>query len=153
MTAAVVPRPGREPERGQDQGPLDAVFVLPADATLEPVVDLPPRVRAALGPDTGPGDLPDSRVAVSRPRYRVPTRLVSAELASLLTEFREPSRIVEAVLRFSRAGGRDPFRTLEDSFDALTSFVGSRVLVPADSADARSPLASLWPGTPSAGSR
>ena len=121
---------------------LEQLYILPADATLVPVAALSPRVRATLGPlEAGDGD-----VAVSRPRYRVPTRLISPELAALLGEFREPSRIVDAVLRFSQARSRDPFETLDDAFDALALFINSRVLVGADAPDAEAIVATLAPG-------
>ena len=130
-----------------DPDVLEQPFVLPGDATLIPLAELSPRVRATLGPiDDGEG-----QVAVSRPRFRVPTRLVTPELAALLGEFREPSRIADAVLRFSRARARDPFETLEDSFDALAVFINTRVLVPASSPSAEAVVATLAAGQEVAG--
>lgn len=125
-----------------DADVLEQPFVLPADATLVPLAELSPRVRATLGPIEDE----ESQVAVSRPRFRVPTRLVSPELAALLGEFREPSLIADAVLRFSRARARDPFETLEDAFDALAVFINSSVLVPAGGASAEAVVATLAPG-------
>jgi hypothetical protein len=130
-----------------DSEVLEQPFVLPADATLTPLAELSPRVRATLGPIEGG----DEQVAVSRPRFRVPTRLITPEFAALLGEFREPSRIADAVLRFSRARERDPFETLEDAFDALALFINCRVLVPADSPTADGVVATLASGQGVAG--
>ena len=55
------------------------------------------------------------------------------------------------MLRFSRARSRDPFETLEDSFDALAVFINTRVLVPASSPSAEAVVATLAAGQEVAG--
>jgi serine/threonine-protein kinase len=130
-----------------DDAVLEQVFVLPPDASLVALADLSPRARASIGNVAGGED----QVAVSRPAFRIPTKLVTPELAALLREFAQPSRIVDAVLRFSRTHERDPFETLDDSFDALASFISSRVLVPAGSDSEHEVVATLSPGQAMAG--
>lgn len=121
-------------------GLSDILFMLPPDAQLVEVGDLSLRLQAKIGP------APPGHVVVSRPGFRVTTRLVSAELARLMDRFREPRSFVEAVLDFSQAEARDPFATLEDAFDALATLVDGRVLVPADSPDAQAIAPSLAAG-------
>ncbi len=121
---------------------LEQVFILPADATLVALADLSPRVQAMVGCRDGGG----GQVAVSRPGFRVTTRLITPTLAALLQEFRQPSRLTDAVLRFSRAQARDPFETLEAAFDALAVFIGDRVLVSPDSPSASALAPSLGTG-------
>lgn len=123
-----------------DTGLSDILFMLPPDAQLVEVGDLSLRLQAKIGP------APPGHVVVSRPGFRVTTRLVSAELARLMGRFREPRSFVDAVLDFSQAEARDPFATLEDAFDALATLVDGRVLVPADSPDAQAIAPSLAAG-------
>jgi hypothetical protein len=126
---------------------LELLFTLPADARLLPLSEFSPRIRASLG-CTGSGE---GQVAVSRPGFRVTTRLVSPHLAALLQEFRQPSRLADAVLRFSRANSRDPLQTLDDAFDALCVFIDCSVLVPSDSESAKAIAPSLAAGQAVAG--
>lgn len=121
-------------------GLSDILFMLPPDAQLVEVGDLSLRLQAKIGP------APPGHVVVSRPGFRVTTRLVSAELARLMGRFREPRSFVEAVLDFSQAESRDPFATLEDAFDALATLVDGRVLVPADAPEAQAIAPSLAAG-------
>ncbi|WP_309605825.1 protein kinase domain-containing protein [Phenylobacterium sp.] len=123
----------------------DILFTLPADARLVPVRELSPRLQARIGP-VDPG-----QVVVSRPGFRVTTRLVTPELARLMAEFRAPRRLVDAVLRFSRDEARDPFATLDDAFGALATLIDGRVLVPADSPEAQGLPPSLAAGQALAG--
>ena len=118
----------------------DILFTLPADARLVPVRELSPRLQARIGP-VDPG-----QVVVSRPGFRVTTRLVTPELARLMAEFRAPRRLVDAVLGFSRAEARDPFATLDDAFGALATLIDGRVLVAADSPEAQGLPPSLAAG-------
>ena len=122
-------------------------FILPADVKLVPLSELSPRMRAVLGCRDGGED----QVAISRPGFRITTRLITPNLAALLSEFREPSLLTDAVLRYSRARALDPFETLDDAFDALALFVGDRVLVAADSPTAGALAASLAAGQMIAG--
>jgi serine/threonine protein kinase len=115
-------------------------FVLPPDAKLLSVDELAPRLRAKLGPIDG------RQVVVTRPGFRVTTRLVTSPLAALLAEFRSASLITDAVIRFSKSYEQDAFDILELSFDALAAFIDGRTLVAADSPDAQSVEPSLAAG-------
>ena len=116
------------------------LFVLPPDAKLLPINELAPRLRAKLGPVDG------KQVVVTRPGFRVTTRLVTSPLAALLAEFRSASLITDAVMRFSKSYEQDAFDILDLSFDALTSFIDGRTLVVADSPDAQAAEPSLAAG-------
>lgn len=115
-------------------------FVLPPDAKLLPVDELAPRLRAKLGPVDG------KQVVVTRPGFRVTTRMVTSPLAALLTEFRSASLITDAVMRFSKSYEQDAFDILDLSFDALAAFIDGRTLVAVDSPDAQAAEPSLATG-------
>ena len=115
-------------------------FVLPPDAKLLPVDDLAPRLRAKLGP------VGDMQVVVTRPGFRVTTRLVTLPLATLLSEFRTASLLTDAIIRFSKSYEQDAFDILELSFDALAVLIDGRTLVVADSPDAQVAEPSLATG-------
>jgi serine/threonine protein kinase len=116
------------------------LFVLPPDAKLLTVDELAPRLRAKLGPVDG------QQVVVTRPGFRVTTRLVTSPLAALLSEFRNASLITDAVMRFSQSYEQDAFDILDISFDALAAFIDGRTLVAADSPDAQAAKPSLASG-------
>jgi eukaryotic-like serine/threonine-protein kinase len=107
-------------------GPL----VLPADVLLVPVADLSQAARLQL-------NCQDGDVAITRPRLRTPSRLVSAGAAELLREFATPSTVVEAVIRRSRACGDDPEASLEGAYPLLARLVREGFLVSASDAKAR----------------
>ncbi len=115
-------------------------FVLPADAKLLAVQELAPRLRAKIGPIAG------NQVVVTRPGFRVTTRLVTSQLADLLSEFRSASLITDAVMRFSKNHEQDALEMLELSFDALATFIDGRILVADNSADAQAAEPSLAAG-------
>ncbi len=101
-------------------------LVLPRDVEVVRVAELE---RSSLaGIDVGESDW-----AVTRPRTRTPTRLVSADLAELLLLFRDGRRIVDAVIEYATARGAEPALVLEQSWPALKPFLASRLLVPSDS--------------------
>ncbi len=120
-------------------------FVLPPDAKLLPVEDLAPRLRAKLGP------VDENQVVVTRPGFRITTRLVTSALADLLGEFRDESLITDAILRFSKAYRQDPSEILDFAFDAIATFIDGRTLVAADSADVQAAEPSLAAGQAVAG--
>jgi len=62
------------------QTALSGPLVLPADVLLVPVADLSQAARLQL-------NCQDGDVAITRPRLRTPSRLVSAGAAELLREF------------------------------------------------------------------
>lgn len=100
----------------------DRTFFLPEDVLFVPVDELAPSVRSALRDA-------DGHLAVTRPGFRVPARLVDEPTAALLVEFRSASTIAEAVVRFSSRRGLDPVSTLDAAFPMLQLFTASEVLV------------------------
>jgi predicted Ser/Thr protein kinase len=123
----------------------ETLFVLPPDAKLLPVSELSNRLRARIGP------VENGEEVVTRPGFRITTRLVPAPLAALMREFREPSLLTNAVLRFSQGREVDPCDTLEQAFDALATLVEARILLPPDSPDTQAPEPSLAAGQEFAG--
>jgi hypothetical protein len=121
------------------------LFTLPPDAKLLPVSELSARLRAKIGP------VEDGQSVITRPGYRVTTRLVPGPLADLLNEFRAPSLLTDAVLRFARARDQDPVAMLDLAFDALATLVEARILVPQQSPEAAAPMPSLGAGQEFAG--
>jgi hypothetical protein len=121
------------------------LFVLPPDAKFLPVSELSSRLRAEIGP------IENGHSVITRPGFRVTTRLIPGPLAGLLSEFRTPSLLTDAVLRFARDHGQDPLAMLDLAFDALASLVEARILVPNLSPDAKAPVPSLGAGQEFAG--
>jgi Protein kinase domain len=121
------------------------LFTLPPDAKFLPVSELSARLRARIGP------VEDGQSVITRPGFRVTTRLVPGPLADLIAEFRAPTLLTDAVLRFARARDQDPFATLDVAFDALATLVEGRILVPLGSPDALAPTPSLAAGQEFAG--
>ncbi len=114
-------------------------FVLPQDVLVLPVAELSDRVRASL-----PGS--DGCLAICRPGFRTPSRLVDQATAELLHEFRSPSTIAQAVVRYCRAHDVDPREVLDEAFHTLQLFTSSRILVPEDSPHADGIHTSWAPG-------
>lgn len=112
------------------QTALSGPLVLPADVLLVPVADLSQAARLQL-------HCQDGDVAITRPRLRTPSRLVSAGAAELLREFASPSTVVEAVIRRSRVCGDDPEATLEGAYPLLARLVREGFLVSASDTKAR----------------
>ena len=112
--------------------------VLPPDAALVRVDDLPDDLRAEI--DHQPGDH-----ALTRPLSRHPSTIVDLETAELLEEFRSPTRIIDAVIGYSTAQRLDPAETLERAFPVLQGFMNAGLLVPADSELAQPIETSLQP--------
>jgi hypothetical protein len=121
------------------------LFTLPPDAKFLPIAELSPRLRARIGA------VEEGESVLTRPGFRVATRLVPRPLAELVAEFRSPSLLTDAVARFSRAHGQDPFETLDFAFDAFVTLVESRILVPHGSADESAPVPGLAAGQAFAG--
>lgn len=116
------------------------LFTLPPDAKFLPLADLSPRLRARIGVAE------EGQSVITRPGYRVMTRLVPGPLAELISEFRAPSLLTDAVLRFARANDEDPQELLDLTFDALATLVDARILVPEGSPDAQAPAPTLSAG-------
>lgn len=121
------------------------LFTLPPDAKFLQVSELSPRLRARIGA------VEEGHSVITRPGFRVTTRLVPAPLASLIAEFRVPSLLTDAVLRFARTHDQDPQDMLDLTFDALATLVEARILVPEGSPDALAPAPSLAVGQDFAG--
>lgn len=102
----------------------ETLFILPPDAKLLPLSELSHRLRSKIGPVEG------SQSVITRPGFRITTKLVPDPLAGLINEFREPSLLTNAVLRFSRTHNQEPMAMLDLAFDALATLVGARILVP-----------------------
>ncbi len=56
------------------------------------------------------GVVEEGQSVITRPGFRVATRLVPRPLAELLAEFHAPNLLTDAVLRFARAHDQDPLR-------------------------------------------
>ena len=121
------------------------LFVLPPDAKFLPVSELSARLRAEIGP------IENGHSVITRPGFRVTTRLIPGPLAALLNEFRTPSLLTDAVLRFARDSDQDPLAMLDLAFDALANLAEARILVPHLSPDASAPVPSLGAGQEFAG--
>jgi hypothetical protein len=121
------------------------LFVLPRDAKFLPVSELSARLRVEIGP------IENGHSVITRPGFRVTTRLIPGPLAELLNEFRTPSLLTDAVLRFARDHDEDPLATLDLAFDALANLVEARILVPQLSPDAAAHVPSLGAGQEFAG--
>ena len=121
------------------------LFTLPPDAKFLQVSELSPRLRARIGA------VEEGHSVITRPGFRVTTRLVPAPLAGLIAEFRVPSLLTDAVLRFARRHDEDPQDMLDLTFDALATLVEARILVPEGSPDALAPVPSLAVGQDFAG--
>src|SRR6266536_409055 len=116
------------------------LFTLPPDAKFLPVSELSERLRARIGA------IENGQSVITRPGFRVTTRLVPGPLADLIAEFRGPSLLTDAVLRFARVHDQDPFAMMDLAFDALATLLEARILVPQGSRDASAPTPSLAAG-------
>lgn len=121
-------------------------LVLPEDVVLVPVAELPEDVRGRLGCEEGD-------FAITRPRLRVPSRILDPDSARLLAEFRSPTTVAEAVIRYSQERGTDPEATLTEAYPLLDRLFGAGFLVAEGSAAAEVIEPSLAPGEEIAGFR
>jgi eukaryotic-like serine/threonine-protein kinase len=99
-------------------GPL----VLPADIEIIALTSIPADLRARIQAD-------GKDYAITRPRSRVPSKVIDAQAAELLREFEKPTTLVDAIRRFSKALQREPSQVLEDVYPFLESCLMSRLLV------------------------
>jgi predicted Ser/Thr protein kinase len=121
------------------------LFTLPPDAKFLRVAELSPRLRAKIGP------VEDGQSVITRPGFRVTTRLAPRPLADLLAEFRAPRLLTDAVVRFAQAHDQDPLEVMDLAFDSLATLIEGRILVPDGSPDASAPAPSLAAGQAFAG--
>ncbi|MFN2135887.1 MAG: lanthionine synthetase LanC family protein [Candidatus Promineifilaceae bacterium] len=103
---------------------LDDALVLPDDVALVPVMEYPEQTRAQFSYE--PGD-----VAITRVRSRTPTKIIDADLASLLELFSSEKTVVEAVLYHSVRESVDPRELLNEAYPVILQMVAERLLVPA----------------------
>lgn len=113
--------------------PLEPLL-LPPDVQLTAVADLPEHIRSQV---IGDGDF-----AITRPRARTATRMLSRDAAELVKEFRTAKTVVEAVISFCATSGSEPESTLDEAFPILQNLVAAQFLVPADSENS----AAIQPG-------
>ena len=114
-------------------------LVLPEDIVFSPVEEFSEEIRHRIG--SGVRD-----IAVSRPRSRTTSKVVSADAAALLQLFKQPKTIAEAVVEYCRERSADPSNVLSDSFPLLTEFVNDQFLLPEGSSARESIEARLGPG-------
>ncbi|HUK34885.1 MAG TPA: lanthionine synthetase LanC family protein, partial [Vicinamibacterales bacterium] len=100
-------------------------FLLPSDVQLTALADLPEHLRSQVAED--------GEFAITRPRARAATRMLSRDAADLVREFRTAKTVIEAVISYCSANGSEPERTLEDAFPILQNLVAAQFLVPAAS--------------------
>ena len=115
---------------------LTGSFVLPADAVLQPLDELPDAARRQLGSR-------DGDVALSRANSRNYTKLIDPDAAELVKEFGSGCTIAQAIARFSKGKHADAERMLEiDALPMLHSLIAAGLSVPADSNETlrRAPL-------------
>ncbi len=102
---------------------MTGLLVLPDDVEIVSLAKLPESMRVQLG-----GERRD--YAVTRPRSRVPSKVIDAQAAALLCEFKTPTTLVDAILSFSQTVQRQPTDVLEDAYPFLESCLMARLLVP-----------------------
>lgn len=99
-------------------------LVLPKDVILLPVSELPEQMRARFAYDEGD-------YALTRPRSRMPSKIIDGQAANLIACFRAPTTIVQAVFDYSRSVQANAEETLTEAFPLLRELLLSRLLVPA----------------------
>lgn len=119
-------------------------LILPVDIVLVSIDGLPAHIREQL-------EYEDGDYVITRPHSRTSSRIIDLQTAELLKQFSTPKTIVQAVIDYSRAKKLDPEQTLDSAFPMLHSFMTSRLLVPADSEEARQISPSLEVSTYIAG--
>ncbi|MBV8530881.1 MAG: protein kinase, partial [Candidatus Eremiobacteraeota bacterium] len=105
-------------------------FVLPAGSVLQPVSELPEKVRREIGSQ-------DGDFVLSWPQSRSRARVIDADAAELVREFQQPATIAQAVARFSKGKAVVPERILDDALPMLQSLLDAGFLVAPDSDEAR----------------
>lgn len=102
------------------------IYVLPQDAELTPVCELPEASRRDIGAHDN-GDL-----VLSRRNSRAFSKLLGVRASELIAEFRTPKTIAQAVARFSKEAGLDAEAELEEAVPVLQSLIQAGYLVPFD---------------------
>ena len=102
------------------------IYVLPQDAVLTPVRELPEALRRDIGAHDN-GD-----VVVSRRSSRASSKLLGMRASELIAQFRIPKTIAQAVARFSKEAGLDAEAELAEAVPMLHSLIQAGYLVPLD---------------------
>jgi eukaryotic-like serine/threonine-protein kinase len=108
---------------------ITEAFVLPPSVDIVPVGELAADVRARFAHQ--PGDY-----VITQTGGRARTHVVNASSAALLKRFRDGATITDAVVAFSRGGAIDPEQVLIEVWPVLQTFIGARLLVPANATEA-----------------
>jgi serine/threonine-protein kinase len=114
-------------------------LVLPDDALLTPLAELPAELRQRM-------PWVENGVVLGRARVRASSKVIGPDAAELLRRFRQPMRIVDAVVAQGRDRGDDPDQVLVASLPLLRACHDASFLVAADSAEARRILPALEKG-------
>lgn len=125
---------------------VTGVFLLPPDAELVPVSQLPHERRETLSAD-------DGDFALTRLRSRSQSKIIDADTARLLGQFKTKTTIVDAILRFNAEYGGDPEALLEAAYPILENLIQSELLVAEGSEQSEPVQASLAAGDDWAGLR
>ena len=110
----------------------DAVFVIPEDVLLSPILALPKAVRAAM-------KYRDTDYALTQRYARGGTKILSRDTGKLLEQFRTPRTLVEAIVAFSELEQTDPGPILESAGPLILDLVQSECLCP-EGSEASRPL-------------
>lgn len=114
-------------------------FVLPEDAVLSPVLDLPRSVRSFL-------QYKDSDYALTRKFSRGNTKLLSKDTGLLLEQFRTPKTLVDGILAFSDLHGAQAKQILDHASSILFSLAEQDCLTVEGSEQSRSTKPIFLPG-------
>lgn len=101
---------------------MQGLVVLPEDVQIVPLSEMSAQVRDQVSGE-------DSDFALTRPRSRVPSKVIDANSATLLRQFRTPKTIVEGLLAFSREIKATPSEVLDDAYPLIESCLLARILV------------------------
>ncbi len=101
---------------------MQGLVVLPEDVQIVPLSEMSAQVRDQVSGE-------DSDFALTRPRSRVPSKVIDANSATLLRQFRTPKTIVGGLLAFSREIKATPSEVLDDAYPLIESCLLARILV------------------------
>ena len=101
---------------------MQGLVVLPEDVQIVPLSEMSAQVRGQVSGE-------DSDFALTRPRSRVPSKVIDANSATLLRQFRTPKTIVEGLLAFSREIKATPSEVLDEAYPLIESCLLARILV------------------------
>ncbi|AIE83717.1 lanthionine synthetase LanC family protein [Fimbriimonas ginsengisoli] len=94
----------------------DALFVLPEDVVLSPVLALPKAIRSFM-------EYKESDYALTRRYARGGTKILSKDAGLLLEQFRTPRTLVDGIIAFSDSLDADPIPVLDSASSMLFALV------------------------------